>query len=243
MASMLSVPTVTPNDLLAFRARIFNDVPVPETSAQDLEDEDDDLGYYPDGVKRTLTDDQVAMFRHSEVYSLLRERQREKEKADAEPGAEAKEDQSNKHLTSIAGDSEIPRSLEDTIGGDSDDEEEYARFLESEQRELRAQAAKKSKRKRYTAEGVDERGRPPTARRIAREMDEVTMDNTVLDYGEEESPSGGNDLHQVDADGANGRTRVSYEDTAEPYAAESTKTEPSPAVEGRKIWWPVIGGS
>ncbi|KAL8826528.1 MAG: hypothetical protein Q9191_003752 [Dirinaria sp. TL-2023a] len=183
------------------------------------------------------------MFRHSEIYSLLRERQREQEKADAGPGAEAQEDQLNKHVTGIAGDSEIKGPLEDTIGGDSDDEEEYARFLESEQRELRVQAAKKSKRKRYTAEGVDERGRPPTARRIAREMDEVTMDNTVLDYGEEESPSGVNALHQVDADGTNGRTRVSYEDTAEPFGVGSTKTEPSPVVEGRKIWWPVIGGS
>lgn len=35
-------------------------------------EEDDGLGYYDDGVKRTLTDEQIAMFRHSEIESLLR---------------------------------------------------------------------------------------------------------------------------------------------------------------------------
>jgi len=36
------------------------------------DDEDDGLGYYPDGVKRTLTDEQIAMFRHSELHALER---------------------------------------------------------------------------------------------------------------------------------------------------------------------------
>jgi Protein of unknown function (DUF3807) len=39
-----------------------------------LDDENDGLGYYPDGVKRTLTDEQIQIFRHSEIHSLLRER-------------------------------------------------------------------------------------------------------------------------------------------------------------------------
>jgi hypothetical protein len=33
--------------------------------------EEDGLGYYPDGVKRTLTDEQIAMFRFSELQKLL----------------------------------------------------------------------------------------------------------------------------------------------------------------------------
>lgn len=37
-----------------------------------LEDEELDLGYYPDGVKRTLTDEQVAMFRYSEEQAIIR---------------------------------------------------------------------------------------------------------------------------------------------------------------------------
>ncbi|KAI0521458.1 hypothetical protein F5B22DRAFT_538970 [Xylaria bambusicola] len=36
------------------------------------EEEDDGLGYYPDGVKRTLTDEQIGIFRHSEMEALRR---------------------------------------------------------------------------------------------------------------------------------------------------------------------------
>lgn len=39
---------------------------------EDYEEEEDDLGYYPDGVKRTLTDEQIAIFRHSELEALRR---------------------------------------------------------------------------------------------------------------------------------------------------------------------------
>lgn len=37
---------------------------------------DDGLGYYEDGTKRTLTDEQIAIFRHSEIESLLRSKRR-----------------------------------------------------------------------------------------------------------------------------------------------------------------------
>ncbi|KAL2158475.1 hypothetical protein VTH06DRAFT_4241 [Thermothelomyces fergusii] len=43
---------------------------------EEEQDEDDDgLGYYPDGVKRTLTDEQIAIFRHSELEALRRARE------------------------------------------------------------------------------------------------------------------------------------------------------------------------
>ncbi|KAK6398289.1 hypothetical protein LTR65_003369 [Meristemomyces frigidus] len=45
---------------------------------QDEADEEE-LGYYEDGTKRTLTDEQIAMFRHSEIQELLRERRLERE--------------------------------------------------------------------------------------------------------------------------------------------------------------------
>jgi hypothetical protein len=41
------------------------------------------LGYYEDGTKRTLTDEQIAIFRHSEIQALLRARRH---------AAEAKQD-------------------------------------------------------------------------------------------------------------------------------------------------------
>ncbi|KAI1282738.1 hypothetical protein F5Y07DRAFT_196209 [Xylaria sp. FL0933] len=39
---------------------------------EEEEEQDDGLGYYPDGVKRTLTDEQIAIFRHSELEALRR---------------------------------------------------------------------------------------------------------------------------------------------------------------------------
>lgn len=39
-------------------------------------EEEEDLGHYDDGVKRTLTDDQIAMFRHSELKELRRKQER-----------------------------------------------------------------------------------------------------------------------------------------------------------------------
>ena len=46
--------------------------------------EDDGLGWYSDGVKRTLTDEQIAMFRHTEFEQLLRKRRLQAEDEDEE---------------------------------------------------------------------------------------------------------------------------------------------------------------
>ncbi|KKK19956.1 hypothetical protein AOCH_003142 [Aspergillus ochraceoroseus] len=73
-------------DLQAFQAKHFPGSgslqPVQRTREPDhdtitpgFDDEDDGLGYYPDGVKRTLTDEQIGIFRHSEIHALLREKQ------------------------------------------------------------------------------------------------------------------------------------------------------------------------
>ncbi|KID89825.1 hypothetical protein MGU_03230 [Metarhizium guizhouense ARSEF 977] len=41
-------------------------------------DVDDGLGYYEDGVKRTLTDEQIEIFRHSELRDLERQHEHDK---------------------------------------------------------------------------------------------------------------------------------------------------------------------
>lgn len=68
----MNVPNVTIDDLKDFHQ-----------SHLGQEDADDGLGYYADGVKRTLTDEQIAIFRYSEIQRLLRERRARRE-ADAE---------------------------------------------------------------------------------------------------------------------------------------------------------------
>ncbi|RHZ57781.1 DUF3807 domain-containing protein [Aspergillus thermomutatus] len=90
MMSSLQIPSITIEDLQAFQAKHFPssqqitslDYTYSETVDEEV-DYDDGLGYYPDGVKRTLTDEQIRIFRHSEIHSLLREKQlREEELAE-----------------------------------------------------------------------------------------------------------------------------------------------------------------
>lgn len=90
-------PSISTEDLLDFHKSHFKgtpiglerlDEPVNATCTskpdeeQENDEEDDGLGYYPDGVKRTLTDKQIAFFRSSE----LRERVRESQKRNKELG-------------------------------------------------------------------------------------------------------------------------------------------------------------
>lgn len=76
--SAVQPPTVTSEDLASFHIKHFGTA-VSEIGInpgyQEFED-DDGLGYYEDGYKRTLTDEQVAIFRHSEIQELLKEQRR-----------------------------------------------------------------------------------------------------------------------------------------------------------------------
>ena len=77
---------------MAFHAAHFPGQPTPKLtttqqpavgeteSAQVVVAVNDDLGYYEDGVKRTLTDAQIKLFRHSEIQRLLSERRAAREK-------------------------------------------------------------------------------------------------------------------------------------------------------------------
>ncbi|KAE8382207.1 hypothetical protein BDV26DRAFT_254076 [Aspergillus bertholletiae] len=106
--STLHIPPVTIEDLQAFQTKHFPGSGQPiaseyaynENVTDELADDDDGLGYYPDGVKRTLTDEQIRIFRHSEVHSLIRERQLREEEEDAQKDSESgesKDDQADKN--------------------------------------------------------------------------------------------------------------------------------------------------
>ena len=244
--SMCSKPTFTSSsprshpinflqaDLEAFRARHFRDVPEPHAAVkaaahESTYEDDDGLGYYPDGVKRTLTDEQIAMFRHSEIYALVRERQIKKENEDAESSEGPIAVKSQPDAVAVAQD--IPKENMNS-NDNSDDEAEYAAFLKAEQKQFRDQAAS-SKRKRAAPNFAQERNRDHSTRRITREMDSVGADETVLDYGDEPKEQ---HSHR-DLDDLDGRKRIKFDDT------ESSPAAPAkPAIEGRKIWWPTIGG-
>lgn len=79
----------------AFHVAHFPGQEVPNTDvSQEFKQEEvhtepessEELGYYEDGVRRTLTDEQITMFRHSEIQRLLlaRRQQREQEEQEIE---------------------------------------------------------------------------------------------------------------------------------------------------------------
>jgi hypothetical protein len=95
------------NELAEFHRSHFGDdaissfskdfiTPSPESAPFFPEENDDwegedDLGYYEDGVKRTLTDEQIEIFRHSELRDLQRAQERESKVAEAPHASADKE--------------------------------------------------------------------------------------------------------------------------------------------------------
>ena len=151
------IPNITIEDLNQFHQAHFNS-PTPSSSllAQPQEDkQDDDLGYYSDGIKRTLTDDQIAMFRHSEIQRLLQQR-----RAAREEEAEAAEDVQAK------GDSPIQVEL--------DDQQQRS----GAPKNPALDPVQKKSKFDYSKE-PEERKKP---RRRAREADDVKAEEVELDY-------------------------------------------------------------
>ncbi|KAJ5085521.1 hypothetical protein N7532_010292 [Penicillium argentinense] len=63
--------------------------------------EDDDcpiLGYYPDGNPRFITDDEIELFRHSEIWNLLRAREAQESEYEPDAEHEAIDDQAQQEL-------------------------------------------------------------------------------------------------------------------------------------------------
>ncbi|KAG5949198.1 hypothetical protein E4U53_005952 [Claviceps sorghi] len=88
------------NDAVAKFATEFTNLPLKNEGACLYEShdwqEEDDLGFYYDGVKRTLTDEQIAIFRHSELRELEKRQNKAKVKASgSSAGAETPDAQRN----------------------------------------------------------------------------------------------------------------------------------------------------
>lgn len=95
-SSTASCILIQQNDLIDFQKRHFSTTTAnhfaqqflgPVEESYEEEAEYDELGYYDDGVKRTLTDEQIAIFRHSEIHALLRDRRHAEEARDSEDGS------------------------------------------------------------------------------------------------------------------------------------------------------------
>lgn len=123
------------------------------------DEEDDGLGYYSDGVKRTLTDEQIAMFRHSELQALDRAREK------------AHEIKINTHHDGL---SPVPKAEDGEVFEEGNDAQISAAMSKKK---------KKSKKKRGSGKGSTKPWSPDPERR-KRTWDVVETGLDGLDYGE-----------------------------------------------------------
>ncbi|KAL9121017.1 MAG: hypothetical protein Q9187_002431 [Circinaria calcarea] len=252
--------TPSQEDLLAFHAWRYGRLYSPRppalddhgnlAHAEDTTEDDDGLGWYPDGVKRTLTDEQIAMFRHSEIQAILRaeRHRREMKSSDSEATSDGEPDINvfdgePSMLGPFIVDSDQHEPLEDIEDGEideEDDEEEYARFIEKEREEFESAALLMKARK--GRETLRITGRTTSTRRRVRELDEIAGGNDVLDYGDGPTVSpipakaGAADLNPSGGSGTISTFQGHQVD--EPNYTNSHNQ--IGATIGRKIWWPTI---
>lgn len=148
----------------------------------DEDEEDDSLGYYPDGAKRTLTDEQIAMFRHSELQKLQRAREKAQDKS----------------LRRGNSSSPVPMDLGDAEAEEGELPDDGPRPTPV------AKPQKKTKRKKRGS-GIGNKRWEPNPERRKRTWDVVETGLDGLDYGEtEQSASPAEDVAQ--------RRRVTYDE-------------------------------
>lgn len=148
----------------------YKDYQSEEDRGEERYEEDDGLGYYPDGVKRTLTDEQIGIFRHSELHALEREKEREEERrnfARRTPSADV-------------GSVNREGSAEDVKGAENVEEGEVQG---GEQSQARASTVNKKKRKRKGKSGNGNgKHREPKPDLRKRTWDVVETGLDSLDY-------------------------------------------------------------
>ncbi|KAI1761245.1 hypothetical protein GGR53DRAFT_469536 [Hypoxylon sp. FL1150] len=176
------------------------------------EEEDDGLGYYPDGVKRTLTDEQIAIFRHSEIESLRRAKAKA-DKARLESAAllqEVKEEEAGEFSADlntlppfqngvVVDDGKADVKAEDG-SEDGEIEAEPPQLTKAEEKRAKRQRARR--RKQEQRKFIPEK--KPDLRKRTWDVVEAGMDS--LDYDELEK------AQDAAATPAAQRRRISYDD-------------------------------
>ena len=89
----------------------------PAVEDCEQEDEYDGLGCYEDGFRRTLTDEQVAIFRHSEIQTLLRKRRHAEEAKEYEAIEHPQKPTSEVQITTLEAFHSFA-AKDGTLGGD-----------------------------------------------------------------------------------------------------------------------------
>lgn len=139
---------------------------IPATETPQRDDDYDDLGYYPDGAKRTLTDEQIAIFRHSEIESILRKRRHKIEEIEARQNSE------NNTLGQGQDGSPVGDIVQSAV----------TVRVQAEHARQPNRNSRKRKRNHRGRQGAPNEG--VTYRRLAREHDDQDVSALDLDYDE-----------------------------------------------------------
>ncbi|KAL1845301.1 hypothetical protein VTK73DRAFT_706 [Phialemonium thermophilum] len=149
--------------------------------------EDDGLGYYHDGVKRTLTDEQIEIFRHSELHAL----QRAWERGEIPEGPLAlSPEQQKKGTTDTKSTTEVSSQEEP----DGEPSSSRAGWVNTK---------KKKKRKKKKGKSREWPEKPDLRKRT---WDVVDAGLESLDYGDDEAPQPSGAQH------ISSRRRISYDE-------------------------------
>lgn len=198
------VLTVYQAEFVLFHQRHFPNAPLPaelqraiaeenrpEDEVED-EGEDDGLGYYPDGTKRSLTDEQIAIFRHSEIQELIKQRDRLQDSANLRQSEVNEPDGVTNTplitLEDLEKDREINMSNADSKRNNltKNERSKKRRFRKREKNLRKSQGGAlvnmKTNEERYDPFDYISDGEQRTHRRKAREADEVQTEAIELDY-------------------------------------------------------------
>lgn len=164
-------------------------------------EEDDGLGWYADGVKRTLTDDQIAMFRHTELAQI--ELKRRDESEDLQQHNEVQKELSRATESTLEALSRAPDPALKPAATESADVPKEATSASSHRSDSRESSTGANKRRRkkeipysqrhkrkwekYVEEQDPEQG-SMTHNRLLRELDQQKTESVEMDYGDDPSP-------------------------------------------------------
>jgi hypothetical protein len=169
------------------------------------EEEDDGLGYYPDGVKRTLTDEQIAIFRHSELEALRRAEMKAPKPETAEifqPGIDPPGGDDGKTPIEIADCLTDPNAMDDVADGSEEGEIETEKPALTKA-EIRRQKKLRARQRRKESQKFQPEKKPDLRKRTW-DVVEAGMDSLHYD-----------DLGMSQAYGATSTTQrkqISYDD-------------------------------
>jgi hypothetical protein len=179
---------ISQEDLRDFHTKHFPHASAPEhilhgidneATEEYCEEEENALGYYEDGTPRTLTDEQIAMFRHSEIQAIIRKRRLKRENNDVSDQGDTEEGEAEDSVAEDSSKVKSPASHATPAAAPAADKVASGRVdkLRSQSQQWtasspRTKARNKRNRDKYKAKKRDERFKREQNRKNSLDKDD-----------------------------------------------------------------------